>query len=141
MYTPKFTLGNIPKKVKLGDITVRDGFQHEEYWIPTEAKLWFVEQSIKAGFKEIELTNFGNPRAIPQFKDAWEVTEGACNLRKRAVEKGWIKSEDEVTFTGVAIDRKRNYPIIEAKKSWQTCTGPRPLHGFHQPRPHGEECW
>jgi len=116
MYTPKFTLGNIPKKVKLGDITVRDGFQHEEYFIPLDAKLWFIEQSIKAGFKEIELTNFGNPRAIPQFKDCWEVTEGACKLRKRAVEKGWIKSEDEISFTGVAIDRKRNYPIIEAKK-------------------------
>ena len=94
MYTPKFTLGNIPKKVKLGDITVRDGFQHEEYWIPTDTKLWFVEQALKAGFKEIELTNFGNPKAIPQFKDCWEVTEGACKLRERAVEKGWIKMQN-----------------------------------------------
>ena len=30
---------NYPKKVTIGDITVRDGFQHEEQLIPTEAKL------------------------------------------------------------------------------------------------------
>jgi len=29
---------NYPKKVVLGDITVRDGLQHEEKFIPTELK-------------------------------------------------------------------------------------------------------
>ncbi|NPV90485.1 MAG: pyruvate carboxyltransferase [Firmicutes bacterium] len=117
MYTPKFTLGSIPKKVKLGDITVRDGFQHEEFFVPTSAKAWLIEQAIAAGFKEIEITNFGNPRGIPQFKDNWEVTEEACRLRQRALEKGKIKDLHDVEFTGVAIDRSRNYPIIEAKKA------------------------
>ena len=59
-----------PKKVVLGDITVRDGFQHEEKFIPTDAKVWVGEQLILAGFKRIEMTNFGNPRGMPQFKDA-----------------------------------------------------------------------
>ena len=27
-----------PKKVTIGDITVRDGYQHEEKFIPTQAK-------------------------------------------------------------------------------------------------------
>jgi hydroxymethylglutaryl-CoA lyase len=117
MYTPKFTLGNIPKAVKVGDITVRDGFQHEEFFVPTTAKLWFVEQAIKAGFKEIELTNFGNYATTPQFTDNWAVVEGACKLRQRAVEKGIINSIEDVEFTGVAIDRARNYPLIEAKKA------------------------
>jgi len=35
-----------PKKVTLGDITVRDGFQHEEKFIPTDAKIWVAEQLI-----------------------------------------------------------------------------------------------
>ena len=35
---------NLPKRVDLADITVRDGFQHEEKWIPTEAKLWVLEE-------------------------------------------------------------------------------------------------
>ncbi|RLD34936.1 MAG: pyruvate carboxyltransferase, partial [Bacteroidetes bacterium] len=57
---------NYPKKVRIGDITVRDGFQHEEQFIPTEAKLWVLEQLILAGFKNIESTNFGNPKGMPQ---------------------------------------------------------------------------
>jgi len=56
---------NYPKKAVIGDITVRDGFQHEEKYIPLEAKLWLSEQLILAGFKNIEITNLGNPRAMP----------------------------------------------------------------------------
>ena len=41
---------NYPKKVVIGDITVRDGFQHEEIYIPVEAKLWLAEQLILCGF-------------------------------------------------------------------------------------------
>ena len=52
---------NYPKKVTVGDITVRDGFQHEETFIPTEAKVWLAEQLILAGFRHIEVTNLGNP--------------------------------------------------------------------------------
>ena len=61
---------NYPKKVIIGDITVRDGYQHEEKFIPTQAKLWMLEQLLLAGFKNIEVTNFGNPRGMPQFSDA-----------------------------------------------------------------------
>jgi hydroxymethylglutaryl-CoA lyase len=117
MYTPKFGLGNIPKKVQIGDITIRDGFQHEEFFVPTSAKAWFLEQAIAAGFKELEVTNFGNPKAIPQFTDCWEIMSEADRLRKRAVEKGKLASVNDITYTGVAIDRARNYPIIEAKKA------------------------
>ena len=63
-------LMNYPKKVVLGDITVRDGFQHEEKFIPTDAKIWIAEQLLLAGFKRIEVTNYGNPTGMPQFKDA-----------------------------------------------------------------------
>ena len=61
---------NYPKKVTIGDITVRDGFQHEEKFIPTEAKLWLAEELLLCGFKHIEVTNYGNPKGMPQFKDA-----------------------------------------------------------------------
>ena len=52
---------NLPKRVDLADITVRDGFQHEERWIPTEAKLWVLEELILAGYRRLEVTNLGNP--------------------------------------------------------------------------------
>jgi len=75
-------LMNYPKKVVLGDIAVRDGLQHEEKFIPTDAKLWLAEQLILAGFKRIEVTNFGNPKGMPQFKDADELMKGIRASKK-----------------------------------------------------------
>ena len=62
-----------PKKVIVGDISIRDGLQHEEKFISTDAKLYYAEQLILAGVKRLELTNLGNPRNLPQFRDAEEL--------------------------------------------------------------------
>ncbi len=64
---------NYPKSVVVGDITVRDGYQHEEKFIPTEAKVWMLEQLLLAGFQHLEVTNFDNPKGMPQFSDADDV--------------------------------------------------------------------
>ena len=60
----------MPKKVRLADITVRDGFQHEETWIPTDAKIYYLQELAFAGVRRMEATNLGNPRVMPQFRDA-----------------------------------------------------------------------
>jgi len=101
---------NFPKKVTLGDITVRDGFQHEEKFIPTEAKLWLTEELILSGFKHLEITNFGNPRGMPQFKDADELFK-MIRASKR------IKHLlPEVKLTAVTIREKAVERAIEARK-------------------------
>ena len=46
---------NLPKKLKIMDVTVRDGFQHEEMFVSTDAKLWIVNKLIDAGFTSIEV--------------------------------------------------------------------------------------
>lgn len=99
-----------PKKVTIGDITVRDGFQHEEQFIPTEAKLWLAEQLILAGFKHIETTNFGNPTGMPQFKDADELMKRLRSSKKVA---NLIK---DVTITAITIREKAVERAIAAKK-------------------------
>ncbi len=99
-----------PKKVDLGDITVRDGFQHEEKFIPTEAKLWVAEQLILAGYKKIEVTNFGNPKGMPQFKDADDLMKKIRNSKK-------IKDKlEDVEITAVTIRERAIERAIEAKK-------------------------
>ena len=99
-----------PKKVVLGDITVRDGFQHEEIFVPTDAKVWVAEQLILAGFKRIELTNFGNPKGMPQFKDADELMKRVKNSKK-------LKSViDDVELTAVTIRERAADRAIEAFK-------------------------
>ena len=99
-----------PKKVKIGEITVRDGFQHEEKFISTDAKLWVLEQLILAGFKHIETTNFGNPRGLPQFKDADELMQ---RLYKSKKVKHLL---DDVTLTAITIRERSIDRAIQAKK-------------------------
>jgi len=101
---------NYPKKVTIGDITVRDGFQHEENFIPTDAKIWVAEQLILAGIKHIEVTNLGNPQGMPQFKDADEVLK---RIRSSKTIAGLI---DTVSVTAITIREKAIERAIQTRK-------------------------
>jgi hydroxymethylglutaryl-CoA lyase len=100
----------MPKKVRLGDITIRDGFQHEEVWIPTEAKIYYLQELAFAGVKRMEVTNLGNPRIMPQFRDAEEVLKGVHSdiFKKRLKKRGCAFEEVEwtaITIRESAVDR------------------------------------
>ncbi len=99
-----------PKKVVLGDITVRDGFQHEEKFIPTDAKLWVAEQQVLAGFKRLEVTNFGSPKGMPQFKDADELLK-----RLRGSKKVGHLLKD-VELTAITIRERAVERAIQARR-------------------------
>jgi hydroxymethylglutaryl-CoA lyase len=92
---------------------VRDGFQHEEIWIPTEAKLYYSEELILCGIRDIEVTNLGNPRVMPQFKDAEDLLKQLRNSKK--LSKAGV-NWDEVTLTCVTIREKSVDRAIEARK-------------------------
>jgi len=102
-----------PKKVVLGDITVRDGFQHEEKFIPLDAKLWVAEQLILAGYKRIELTNFGSPKYLPQFRDADDLLKALRNSRV-------VREKlTDVEITAVTInERSVDRAILAKKEGW-----------------------
>lgn len=99
-----------PKKVTVGDITIRDGFQHEEKYISADAKVWLAEELILAGFKHIEVSNMGNPVGMPQFKDADEVFKRIRSSKKIA------HLLPDVTLTAVTIREKAIERAIEAKR-------------------------
>ena len=93
----------MPRKVRLGDITVRDGFQHEEAWIPTEAKIYYLQELAFAGVKRIEATNLGNPRIMPQFRDAEAVLKGVRDdIFKKRLHKRGLTLED-IEWTAITI--------------------------------------
>jgi hydroxymethylglutaryl-CoA lyase len=100
----------MPKKVTIGDITVRDGFQHEEKFVSTEAKKFYLEELIFAGCRNIEVTNLGNPNSMPQFKDAEDLLSHLKSDRfKKKCEKQGINPEDvcltAITIREAAVDR------------------------------------
>ena len=93
----------MPKKVTVGDITIRDGFQHEEKFISTMAKKFYLEELILAGCRDIEVTNLGNPYIMPQFKDAEELLAHLRGDRfRRKCERNGIHYDD-ITLTCVTI--------------------------------------
>lgn len=100
-----------PKKVELADITVRDGFQHEEKWIPTAAKLWIAEELVLAGYRRIEVTNLGSPKSMPQFADAEQL------LREIRTSKRIAKHIGEVELTAITIRERAVDRAIELKKA------------------------
>ena len=100
----------MPKKVHIGDITIRDGFQHEEVFIPTEAKITYLQELAFAGVRRMEVTNLGNARIMPQFKDAEMVLEGVRSdiFNRRLAKRNIDPSEIEwtaVTIREAAVDR------------------------------------
>ena len=100
----------MPRKVKIGDITIRDGFQHEEKFISTAAKIFYLEELIFAGIRNIEVTNLGNPYLMPQFKDAEELLTHLRGERfKKQCEKKGINYADicltAITIRESAVDR------------------------------------
>jgi hydroxymethylglutaryl-CoA lyase len=105
-----------PKRVQINDITVRDGFQHEEIWVPTEAKLYYLEELILCGIRHLEVTNLGNPSAMPQFKDAEELLKKLRNSKK--ISKAGVNWED-VTLTAITIrERAVDRAIVGRKEGW-----------------------
>ncbi|MDQ7783108.1 MAG: pyruvate carboxyltransferase [Desulfomonilaceae bacterium] len=102
-----------PKKVRVGDISVRDGFQHEEIWIPTDAKVFYLEELILCGIKHLEVTNFGNPMLMPQFKDADEVLKRLRDSKK--LSRAGVNWHD-IVLTVVTIREKSVDRAVAARK-------------------------
>ena len=106
----------MPKKVTIGDITVRDGFQHLEKFISTRAKLFYAQELIFAGCRNIEVTNLGNPYLLPQFSDAEEVLSHLrSDMFKRRCKKRGV-NPDDVCITAVTIREPAVDKAIELKE-------------------------
>ena len=64
---------NLPSQVNIVEVGPRDGFQNEAQFIPTDKKVEVVNALSRTGLKNIQVTSFVHPQAIPQLADAEEV--------------------------------------------------------------------
>lgn len=63
------------KKITVLEVGPRDGFQNIKEFIPTQRKIEIIEGLIACNVKEMEITSFVSPKAIPQMADAGEVAQ------------------------------------------------------------------
>lgn len=61
------------KRLYIQEVSVRDGFQMEPIFIPTDDKVAFINGLSRSGLAKIEVTSFTSPKAIPALADAEEV--------------------------------------------------------------------
>lgn len=105
------------RQVRIVEVGPRDGLQNERVFIDTDAKVRFVETLADAGLREIEVSSFVHPRAVPQLQDAEAVFAAlrprddvrysalVPNLRGleralRVAERGGARLAEIAVFTG-----------------------------------------
>ena len=91
----------IPHSVDVIDVTLRDGLQHEEMFVPTETKLWIANHLIDAGFKRIEIGTFSHIKYVPQFKDILELLK-------------LLPKNPNIEYTVLALNTKACERVAEA---------------------------
>jgi hydroxymethylglutaryl-CoA lyase len=64
------------EKVKVVDVTARDGLQNEPKLVSTQDKLALIDRLIQAGVSDIQATSFVHPKWVPQMADAEDVAAG-----------------------------------------------------------------
>lgn len=66
------------ERVRITDVSPRDGLQNEPGVIPTAEKVELVRLLCETGVDEIEVTSFVSPKWVPQLGDALEVFRGVA---------------------------------------------------------------
>lgn len=100
----------LPSKVDIIDVTMRDGLQNEEHFVPLDGKLYMAKSLMEAGVKRIEVGSLSHVKYVPQFKDIDELLKAlpqredveytVLALNAKAVERAVALVQD-----GVKIDR------------------------------------
>jgi len=63
----------LPDRVSIVEVGPRDGLQNESTTVPTAVKVEFIAKLAAAGLRQIEVTSFVSPKAVPQLADAMDV--------------------------------------------------------------------
>lgn len=67
-------------RVYINDVAVRDGFQIEKDFVPTETKVDMIDALSQTGLAKIEVASFVNPRLVPNMRDGEQVL---AQIRRR----------------------------------------------------------
>lgn len=62
------------------EVAVRDGFQIEPRFVPTQDKIALIDRLSRCGVAKIEVTSFSSPKAIPMLADAEVVMRGIARI-------------------------------------------------------------
>lgn len=108
------SIGGMAERVRITDVSPRDGLQNEPGVIPTAEKVRLVELLCTSGVDEIEVSSFVSSKWVPQLGDAREVFDGVRNLphsNQRTLLSALVPNErgmeqaEEVAKTPALLDK------------------------------------
>lgn len=70
-------------KVNITDVSLRDGLQIEKIIVPTVDKIAFGRKLVAAGFSDLEVGSWVNPKAVPAMADTAQIIAGLDGLPAR----------------------------------------------------------
>jgi len=124
---------SMPTRVKIVEVSPRDGLQNEKMFIPTETKIELVNRLSDAGFPNIEAVSFVSPKWVPQMADGADVMAGirrkpgtiysALTPNLKGFEAARAAGVDEVVIFGAASEafsqKNINCSIAESIERFQ----------------------
>jgi len=106
----------------------RDAMQGIHNWIPTEAKIKYINLLLKAGFDIIDFGSFVAPRAVPQMKDTAKVLkaldwdeEKAALLAIVGNQRGAIDALmfDQISYLGFPFSISETFQLRNLNSSFE----------------------
>ncbi|WP_161598023.1 hydroxymethylglutaryl-CoA lyase [Dethiobacter alkaliphilus] len=86
-------LSDLSGDVLIREVGLRDGLQNEKQFVATEDKIRLARALTAAGLREIEITSFVSPKAVPQMRDAKEIVAA-------------LGQPEGVTYSALVVNRR-----------------------------------
>lgn len=106
----------------------RDAMQGIKKWIPTEAKIKYVQSLLTVGFDVIDVGSFVSPKAIPQMRDTAEVLRNIDTTETKsellvivANLRGALEAAqfDSISYIGFPLSVSENFQMRNTHKTQQ----------------------
>ena len=106
----------------------RDAMQGIKKWIPTEAKIKYVQSLLTVGFDVIDVGSFVSPKAIPQMRDTAEVLRNIDTTETKsellvivANLRGALEAVqfDSISYIGFPLSVSENFQMRNTHKTQQ----------------------
>ena len=104
----------------------RDAMQGIKNWIPTEAKIKYIQSLLSVGFDVLDVGSFVSPKAIPQMKDTAVVLENIdfseCKSELLVIVanlRGTLEAVkyDAITYIGFPLSVSENFQMRNTHKT------------------------
>ena len=101
----------MPERVRIIDVSPRDGLQNEKQPVPAAVKVELVHRLQNAGLKEIEVTSYVSPKWVPQMADNHEVMAG---IKRRSDVQYSVLAPNMKGYESAVLDRPDELVVFGA---------------------------